>query len=58
MQRSDLYIEHRNDIISMREDVSILQGYITENDPTTIEKTDKKLDKWWNDLESWSQAKK
>jgi hypothetical protein len=58
LQRNDLYKEHRNDIIAMRKDVSNLQGYITENDPTMIEKTDKKLDKWWNDLENWSQAKK
>lgn len=58
LQRNDLYKEHRADITAMRQDVSNLQGYITKNDPTMIEKTDKKLDKWWNDLENWSQAKK
>lgn len=53
----DLFEEHNADIVAMRKDIAALQGYIAKNDPTLIEKADAKLDKWWNDLQSWSETR-
>jgi hypothetical protein len=46
------------DIINMRKDVSDLQGYISQKDPTLIDKADKKIDKWWGGLKSWTLGNK
>ncbi len=56
MQKDDSYKVHRPEIIAMRKDVSSLQNYITKKDPTMIQKADIKLNKWWKELESWSQS--
>ena len=54
MQKSDNYLQHRSEIIAMREDVDNLQSYITKKDPTALEQGDKKLSKWWKDLKAWN----
>lgn len=58
MQKDDSYKEHRAEIISMRKDVSDLQGYITKKDPTMIQKADAKLAKWWTDMKAWTKSEK
>ncbi len=57
MQKSDTYKTHQPNIIAIRKDVSDLQTYITKKDPSMIQKADKKLDKWWSELKTWSQDK-
>lgn len=54
MFKDDIYKEHRVEIASMRKEVSSLQGYIAKKDPTMIQKTASKLEKWGKDLKSWS----
>lgn len=56
MQRSNLYKTHRANIVSMRKDVSDLQNYIAKKDPTMIQKADAKMDKWWNEMKTWSTS--
>ena len=58
MQKNDMYKTHHKEITALREDVAALQGYITKKDPTMIEQADKKLDKWWKELKSWSTRTK
>lgn len=58
MQETESYKIHRPSIVSMRKDVSDLQGYITRKDPTMIEKADSKLEKWWNEMHTWSTTSK
>ncbi|MBL0319285.1 MAG: YfdX family protein [Alphaproteobacteria bacterium] len=54
MQDNASYKAYRPDIINMRKDVSDLQNYIDKKDPTMIEKTDKKFEKWGKELKRWS----
>lgn len=56
MQKKDTYNNYQADIIVMRRDVANLQGYITKKDPTMLEKSDAKIEKWWKDLKSWSES--
>jgi hypothetical protein len=58
MQKDDTYKEHRAEIISMRKDVSDLQGYIDKKSPTMIQKADAKLAKWWTDMKAWTKSEK
>jgi hypothetical protein len=57
MQKDDVYKERRKEIITMRKEVSELQGYITKKNPTMINKAGSKLEKWGKDLKSWSSKK-
>jgi hypothetical protein len=41
----------------MRKDVSTLQDHIAKKDPTMIDKANKKMEVWWNDLKTWSEDK-
>ena len=57
MQKADAYKSHRAEIVAMRKDVSNLQGYITKNDPSMIQKADSDMKKWWQEMKNWSDAK-
>jgi hypothetical protein len=57
MQSDNMYTSRRRDIIAMRKDVSTLQDHIAKKDPTMIDKANKKMEVWWNDLKTWSETK-
>jgi hypothetical protein len=58
MQTDDRFIGRRPMLTAMSKDISELQDYIGRNDPTMIEKADKKIDKWWNELSAWAENDK
>ncbi|MBV8938608.1 MAG: YfdX family protein [Alphaproteobacteria bacterium] len=58
MEKDDQYKSHRDAIAAMRKEAEQLQQAITRNDPTLLDKTDAKLQQWWNDLKSWTRNAK
>ncbi len=56
MEQSDSYKARRPEIAVMRKDVNYLQDVVTKKDPTLIEQADRKMDKWWKDLKTWSKS--
>jgi hypothetical protein len=56
MQNNDIYASQRTVIIAMRKDMIDLQDKITRKDPTVLEKADRQIQKWWDDMKTWSKA--
>lgn len=56
MQNNDIYASQRTAIIAMRKDMIDLQDKITRKDPTVLEKADRQIQKWWDDMKTWSKA--
>lgn len=57
MQKNDGNKARLADIVAMRKDVSNLQQYIAVKDPSMIQKSNAKMDAWWNDLYEWGAKK-
>lgn len=56
MQKDNNNKSRLADIAAMRKDVKSLQEYITKKDPNMIQKANAKMDKWWKDLNNWSNT--
>ncbi len=56
MEQGEAYKARRPEIALMRKDVNYLQDVVTKKDPTLIEQADRKMDKWWKDLKTWSKS--
>lgn len=54
MEGDDRYQADRAAITAMRKDVNALEASVEKNDPTLLDKADKKLEKWWTDLKQWA----
>ncbi len=55
MQKDEKYKGRSADLAMMRKDVAQIQVNITAKDPTMIEKTNAKMEKWWSELKTWSK---
>lgn len=58
MQKNEADKARITEITMMRKDVKNLQEYVAKKDPTMIQKSNAKMDKWWKELKNWSKTAK
>lgn len=58
MQKDNNNKARLTELAAMRKDVVDLQATITKKDPTLIQKSQAKMDKWWKDLKNWTKSEK
>lgn len=47
--------EARASITALRKEIDAIENTIKKNDPTILQKSSSKVDKWWKDVKSWAK---
>jgi hypothetical protein len=57
-QNDKRFSAHRDDIQSLRREVTHLEHIIAKNDPSLLGKADAKMAAWWHELKGWAKTEK